>query len=104
MSLFKVNQHIYVAVRIEVLSQDRAKEGKLGNMIATTEVAEAFLIYLNLLWHWILDFVSYTRAPMFCLVSHGVATFTTGLKRTDAPSRFARTRTRGLPAGLTFEA
>jgi hypothetical protein len=35
---------------------------------------------------------------------HGVATFTTGLKRTEAPSRLARTRTLGLTEGREFEA
>ena len=34
----------------------------------------------------------------------GVATFTTGLSRTDAPSRLARTRTLGFPDGVEFDA
>jgi hypothetical protein len=35
---------------------------------------------------------------------YGVATFTAGLNRTEAPSRFARTLTRRLPDGVEFEA
>jgi len=41
---------------------------------------------------------------VFWKTDYGFAIPTAGLRRTDAPSRFARTRTRGFPEGLVFEA
>jgi len=44
------------------------------------------------------------RSPIILRAHQGVATVTTGLRRTEAPSRLVRTRTRGLLAGVKLDA